>query len=531
MIFSFDYHRIWHSQLWLSVIAGLLLGLSFPPFPFPFLSLPSFVCIFRIVDLSSSAREAAFWSYPAFLIWNIIVTYWLAIATVPAGIAAFLANSAVMTLPVMLQHRFQYSKLPGWLIALLQAGAWISFEYLHHHWQLAWPWLTIGNSWANMPHLIQYLNITGLWGASFWILFTAALIYQAISNGYQRLAYLAVMIFLIFPLLSFALSWMKTPQPLAKTQQVIVVQPNFDSYERYGGFSSGKQAINHLLKLSDSLRTPGTDLIVWPENAIQRSISSLSSSLQNTNSPKIRLLEKTRRWNVNIIGGSIYYDFFNPAEAPPLPYYNHNNKPYLPYNAAFNFSPNQPMQVYKKHELVPVVERVPYIYFLNAIDIFGWVDWNSIQGYGRGQQTNPFSIGQTHTPALICYDSVFPGWVRQTMQSDSGFLTIITNDGWWGNTSGHAQHFAYARLRAIEFGRWIVRSANNGISGIIAPDGSIMEKSLYDHETVFKYEVPVLSRTTFYKQYGDWLAFIFLAFTAFGWGWTFYYNLRLKRYA
>src|SRR5699024_5146646 len=95
------------------------------------------------------------------------------------------------------------------------------FEYLHHHWQLAWPWLTIGNSWANMPHLIQYLNITGLWGASFWILFTAALIYQAISNGYQRLAYLAVMIFLIFPLLSFALSWMKTPQPLAKTQQVI----------------------------------------------------------------------------------------------------------------------------------------------------------------------------------------------------------------------------------------------------------------------------------------------------------------------
>src|SRR5699024_11363741 len=125
--------------------------------------------------------------------------------------------------------------------------------------------------------------------------------------------------FLIFPLLSFALSWMKTPQPLAKTQQVIVVQPNFDSYERYGGFSSGKQAINHLLKLSDSLRTPGTDLIVWPENAIQRSISSLSSSLQNTNSPKIRLLEKTRRWNVNIIGGSIYYDFFNQAEAPPLP--------------------------------------------------------------------------------------------------------------------------------------------------------------------------------------------------------------------
>src|SRR5699024_4690609 len=158
---------------------------------------------------------------------------------------------------------------------------------------------------------------------------------------------------------------------------------------------------------------------------------------------------------------------------PQLPYYGPQNRPYLPFNSALNFSSDQSVQVYRKRHLVPVVERIPYVRFLNAIDVGGWVDWNQIQGYGRGQGANPLDIGETTVPALICYDSVYPGWARKFTQQGSGYLTIITNDGWWGNTSGHAQHFAYARLRAIALGRWVVRSANNGISGIIAPDGSV----------------------------------------------------------
>ncbi len=107
------------------------------------------------------------------------------------------------------------------------------------------------------------------------------------------------------------------------------------------------------------------------------------------------------------------------------------------------------------------------------------------------------------------------------MRNGAGYLTIITNDGWWGNTSGHEQHFAYARLRAIEFDRWIVRSANNGISGIIAPDGSVKVETPYWKTTAFNYDVPVLTSQTFYTRFGDWLPYLMIALSIFGIGGSF----------
>src|SRR5699024_3395289 len=112
--------------------------------------------------------------------------------------------------------------------------------------------------------------------------------------------------------------------------------------------------------------------------------------------------------------------------------------------------------------------------------------------------------------ALICYDSVYPGWVRQFVQKGAGFVSIITNDGWWGHSSGHLQHFAYARLRAIALQRWVVRSANNGISGIIAPDGSVKVQTDYWTRTAFRHEVRILHELTFYARWGDWLAILML---------------------
>lgn len=510
--------NFWQSRFLLTITMGILLGLSYPPFPLPFLIFPAFLLLFRITDLSVSTREAAFWAYPGFLIWNIIATYWLSLATIAGGVAAILANAAVMTLPVMLQHKFQRSRQTPWLIALLQAGSWISFEYLHHHWDLSWPWLTAGNAWANVPALVQYISISGFWGISFWILLTAALSYQAVRKSDKKLALSSGGLFLAFPLLSLIMLASSTPDEPVETQEVVVVQPNFKSYEQYGGFATSTQATGHLLRLSDSLRTPGTDLIVWPENAIQSDISNLDRFGGNTGYTKQRLSQKVREWDVTLIGGATYFEFYQQNEAPPLPYHDGQNRAYLPFNAALEFAPGRPMQIYRKHNLVPIVERIPFVRVLHAVDIFGWVNWNQIQGYGKGEQANPLPVGNTQTPALICYDSVYPGWIRTFMQQGSGYLTIITNDGWWGNTSGHAQHFAYARLRAIEFDRWIVRSANNGISGIIAPDGSVKTETGYGKTTAFRYEVPVLNTRTLYARLGDWLPLFLLLLSIGGLG-------------
>jgi apolipoprotein N-acyltransferase len=149
------------------------------------------------------------------------------------------------------------------------------------------------------------------------------------------------------------------------------------------------------------------------------------------------------------------------------------------------------------------------------------VDWGSLNSYGLGREATVFEIDDSKTPALICYDSVFPGWVQQFTENGSDFLTIITNDGWWGDSNGHVQHFAYARLRAIEQRRWIARSANNGISGIISPDGKIQLKTDYWTEEAFSFKIFTSDRLTFYGRYGDWLPILCLIFSVGGIGFTF----------
>ncbi|MDZ7756047.1 apolipoprotein N-acyltransferase [Rhodohalobacter sp.] len=188
------------------------------------------------------------------------------------------------------------------------------------------------------------------------------------------------------------------------------------------------------------------------------------------------------------------------------------NLPYNYFNAALFFNADGSISDYEKANLVPVVERLPFVEFFNAVDVFGWVDWGRIQQFGKGNSPDMLETPQFKTPGLICYDSVYPSWIREFVRNEASFITIITNDGWWGNTSGHHQHFAYARLRAIEFDRWVARSANNGISGIIAPNGEIIQQN---GVSGFEQDLPVRfitdSTQTSYTRFGDWLPILCLS--------------------
>lgn len=511
---------IWHSKLSLTLLMGLLLGLSFPPFPLPFLVFPAFLLLFRLIDLCNSAREAAYWSYPGFVLWNIIVTYWLVMATVAGGIAAILANAAVMTVPVMLQFYVQKYLHRWWNIALLQTAFWVSYEYLHHQWDLAWPWLALGNAWADFPELVQYISATGYLGISFWIVLISALAYQSYKTTNQMAGYSALAIAIIFPIASLVqLAFVENHSD--SYTSVVVAQPNFDSYEQYGGFDHPEQALDMIIELSDSTRTEQTDMLIWPENSIYPPLHS-ESGQPRADQAKQKLQNLSTTWDVSILGGATFYEYYEEPNRAPALSRSSGDRSYLYYNSALGFYPDSTLEVYQKHNLVPIVERLPFVHTLNKLDIFNIVSWEDVQGYGKGKEATPFPVSQTETTGLVCYDSVFPSWVRSFVKNGSGFITVITNDGWWGNTSGHIQHFSYAKLRALEFRRWVVRSANNGISGVIAADGSVKLKTEYWTRTAFQYSVPVLTRQTFYAKYGDWLPWLMLLFSLTVSGWMVY---------
>lgn len=504
----------WLENKWaVSITAGVLLGLSFPPVNLSFLSFPAFILFFHLANTTDSYKQLAYYSYAGFVVWNLIGTYWLMMATVPAGIAAILANSVLMTIPLCLAKYFSRKSSSPLLIALLQASAWIGYEFLHHHWDLSWTWLAIGNAWSNWTGIIQYISATGFLGISFWVVLTSSLTYQLIISKRRSLAYATLTVFLIFPIWSlFLYSTDDLDSNSQEPVNVTIIQPNHDSYEEYAGMSGLTEVVDSLISLTERTINPETQLIIWPENAIDGAIFADSRT-------SYRIADSVRSWNTPLITGTGLFKTYPPdTDELYRGIYPGSELPYNYFNATLIFNADGSISDYEKANLVPVVERLPFVKFFDAIDVFGLVDWGSIQQFGKGSSPDMLETPQFNTPGLICYDSVYPSWIREFVRDDASFITIITNDGWWGNTSGHYQHFAYARLRAIEFDRWVARSANNGISGIIAPDGEIIQQTGYWVRIGITGQVYNRSTQTFYTRFGDWLPISSLILVFSFWG-------------
>jgi len=151
---------VWNRPWVLSITASVLLSVSFPPFNAAVLQIPAFLCLFRIGSICDTKRDVIFYTYPALVLWNLFTTYWLMMATIAGGIAAILANAALMLIPLLLIRNCNQSTINPVLSAFFAASIWVSYEFLHHNWDLAWPWLTLGNAWSNLTGVIQYRKLS-----------------------------------------------------------------------------------------------------------------------------------------------------------------------------------------------------------------------------------------------------------------------------------------------------------------------------------------------------------------------------------
>ena len=502
-------NSFWNHKWFLALTAPVLLALSFPPFNASILQIPAFVLLFRLSVISDTKREAIFYAYPSFVLWNLFSTYWLMMATVAGGAAAIFANAAIMLIPLLLiRFVINQNRFHPLLTGLLAASIWVSYEFLHHNWDLAWPWLTLGNGWSNLTSVIQFISVTGVFGISFWVILTAFLCYHWLVQPERKHLIYTLAAFFIFPIWSiFSLTQIESDE--SRPVEVAIVQPNTDSYQSLGGHPNLESLIEHLLRLSNEARSEQTDLIIWPENAIASNLIIDSPFFD-------RVKDSLNVWETNLIAGTGLFNFYDDENRPQVYRETANGRSYNVYNSALYFQPSQPTKVYRKTELVPIVERFPFVEFFQNVDLFGWVNWPDIAGYGRGTTPDLFNVVEQHTPALICYDSVFSGLVNRFVDEGADFLTIITNDGWWGDSHGHIQHFAFARLRAIEHRMWIARSANNGISGIISPDGKVQIQTEYWTEDAFRFTIYGNPNRTFYSRHGNWIGGLSLVIMGFG---------------
>jgi Apolipoprotein N-acyltransferase len=179
-------------------------------------------------------------------------------------------------------------------------------------------------------------------------------------------------------------------------------------------------------------------------------------------------------------------------------------------NSAILMDPNGVVAYYyDKIHLVPFGEYVPLrkiLFFVDKLTV-GIGDYQAGDSYNVA--ISPFGKFAT----LICYEIIFPGQVRKYYQKGGQFIVNITNDGWFGNTSGPYQHFSMAVFRAIENRKPLIRAANSGISGYIDSKGKIINKSKL-FERVFLVETVHGNRKiSFYTKYGDIFAYLCLVFS------------------
>ncbi|AXJ01224.1 Apolipoprotein N-acyltransferase [Cyclonatronum proteinivorum] len=516
------------SKWQLSLAAGLLMGLSFSPFPFPFLLFPAFILMLRLSALSNTYREAAYHSYPAFLLWNIITTYWLTMATVIGGVAAILANSAIMSLVFGLMH-LCLRRISNRTFAYTAAAAiWVSYEWLHLHWDLAWPWLVLANAWATWTFAVQYIEFTGFLSVSFLTLLIAFLAGKGLGADQQtsirpalngstahppkpdkHALATAAGLWLGSIILSLLILWRTDFTPEGHTH-VVVAQPNYDSYLPLAGYDDTTTPLLELTAMLDSVVTANTHIMFWPENALMGRVSQL-----NRSSNDLHILQKAAQWNVPVITGAAFFMYYQDEDPPRVHRTDYLGRPFNIFNSAVGFFPDGSFEHYNKIRLVPIVERLPFAHTLSRLPLP--LDWGDVTGFGRGERMHVFeATNGTLAPAVVCYDSVFPAVVRESVRMGAGFIAVITNDGWWGRTSGHLQHYEFARLRAIELRRAVVRSANNGISGMITPDGRPHTRTEYWTRTAFELEVPTHTRLTLYARFGDWFSWLMLLISILG---------------
>jgi len=497
-----------------ATLSGVMLGLGFPPSPLTWVVAFAWIPLLAVENGifqkrdKTSPRQVLFYSYHAFVLWNIIATFWVTNTAFIAGIVANFFNAFLMACVMVLIHLVG-RRLPAKWFFIVFISFWISFEYIHHHWDFLWPWLTLGNALAQYPWAVQWYEYTGTFGGSLWILLLNVLGYTMIMR-WLRARPLRVGIYIgLFwiPLLLSLLLWYTTKPGNATPVSVTIVQPNFEPHYEKFTISQREQSLR-FLQLSRQNIDSSTNYLVFPETSFEG--VRLNTFRENT---VIQLFQHfiDSFPDLHLVAGLTSYRVLVPNELSNTNYRIHINERgdtmfWDVQNSAVQMtSGQQGFQVYFKSKLVPGPEMFPfkkYLFFLNpVIEKLG----GTYEGLTMQPERSVFDGGPLKVGPMICYESIFGDFTGGYVRKGATSLFIITNDGWWDRTPGHIQHLKLGALRAIEHRRPIARSANTGISAFIDIRGRILQPTEYGVATAIKGEIIPETRITFYTRWGGWI--------------------------
>ncbi len=390
----------------------------------------------------------------------------------------------------------------------LVAISWSVYEYFKSIGFLGYPWGLVAYPVGNVLPLIQFVDITGVWGLSLLMSLVNAVIAELVLTGwrpsYRRQA--AFVLALVAGALGYGVVKLNTPIPAASTANILMVQQNVDPWGGGDGKAAEDSMDVNIQMTAQAVRSLARkpDLAVWSESSVSNIGVNLDGSYYP---PKNPLVPGIQKGGVPVLfGGVVIVDLDKQA------YWN---------AAVLADKDGKVLDVYGKMHPVPFAESIPFYelapvrnFFRNVVGIWNpWVIGNRYTVFrvplasGGAPGGVAASGGTLSFGVPICFEDAFSDLCRQYLLDGADMLVNITNDSWSKTWSSEIQHFQVARFRAIENRRVLIRSTNGGLSAVVGPWGEIRSRMPFFERTWRDVEVPVYKEATLtsYTRFGDWL--------------------------
>lgn len=477
----------WH-MLTIAPLAGVLFSLAFAPYDFSYgivLSLMFFyyACV-RFPQRAGSIGYSFGLGVFGLGIW------WIYLSVHDAGGADSLSALLITALAVSFFAVFPaltailLAKTSAWPTAPLRivgaAVVWMAIEYLRGYWLLnGFPWLLIAYSQIATP-LSGYAPLFGVYGLGFLLALSAFSVVEMLQR--QLKPWLGVAIVLAIWTAGWSLQQRQWTEPAGEPIKISVIQGNISQDLKWR-----PEQKRYTLQLYQAMTQQHWDsqLVIWPETAIPAFLHQVQGFLQP-------LAEEAQQHGVDLVVS--------------LP--SGEGKQY--YNSALNL--HDPNTLYHKHHLLPFGEYLP------LQPVSGWIlDLIEIPlgsfTPGAAQQTL-LKAGGYPLITTICYEDAFGNEVIRQVK-DAAYLLNLTNDAWFGDSAQPYQHLQISQMRALETGRYMVRSTNTGVTAFIAPDGSIQSQAPLFTLFALTDSILPMQGLTPYAQWGDAGALWMMAFFGF----------------
>jgi len=494
-------------QWLLCILSGILIGISFPPVPLPFLIFFGFIPYFFVLQKKGTLASISRVTYLTVFVFTLITLYWVGSWTKEAdpflmisGVLLMFVNPALYLIPSTLYyftHKIFNRKAALFLFPLY----WVSFEYAYTLTDLRFPWLTLGNSLPYFNQFIQIADIIGANGLSLIILYINILLYLSLIERkrdkklFIRYSTFAALLFIV-PIIYGAI---KTSSYIESNKKIKIglIQPDLNPWDKWQ-IGNINELLDLYLALSTQAVNQGAQLVIWPESA-------MPVYLMSGNYPDVvdRIHDFVDKNNVYLMTGMPDATFyFNLKSAPPdAKILKSGDAAYTSYNSILFFKPNkQDVKKYGKIMLVPFGEKVPFVEELPFLgDLIKWQV--GISRWNVGKEKVVFDMNGYKMAGVICIESIYPDFTAGFVDKGAELIAVVTNDSWYGYSSGPFQHKEIAVLRAVENRRTVVRAANGGISCMIDPMGRIINSAKLFTKAVLVVDAPLNQEKTFFTKH------------------------------